>query len=320
MERVRVLISLAAFVTFVNAYPLQAIPNIHETTSPDFILSGENILTLDYLEIRNNHVQKDAPTYPFGKIWLILYKPHHYEKKEHMSENDWLRSQELARYPIPGPSKDSSWMDKDQTVFKNTGIYKWSDNDLQSIVFRLMVEQTSLKWDSETLTWGIIREMDSFNSLTFETKDVMIIFRTCNLPERRLPPKAVINNIWFIHNATKGSLTGIQINVDFNIENMRAHKCRIAAFIHSGVTNKAVMCELDDPYYKTPGGAITSQQDFIPLYTNTSFPNFKLFIPYDTFPVSANYSDYYALIQILDEKWSRIESKRSEIFQIIRQE
>lgn len=284
--------TIAVLICLLPCAAGRAIPITFDASgSPDFKTSGKDILSLDYLRIVNNRVMPDGPDYPFGKIQAILYKPVRYENKHVLREPDWRPSDVIARYPIPGPSKDGRWANNDESTFRNMGLYRWSDGDIDQITFRIIVENPTKPWETETLDWGTIHENENFSGTVFKNDNAIAIFRTSNLPELELTSSVVINDIWFVHNVSHGDNQGLEVHVDFQVDNMRTQTCRLAAFVHTELDGAPVKCQIDDPEYKTSDGYLTSQNLFVPLYLTADYPDMALFIPYDAFPPSVDFRD-----------------------------
>jgi hypothetical protein len=237
-----------------------------------------------------------------------------------MNEDDWVRSDEIMRVMIQGPSSDGRWSNDDETVFKNLGVHQWSGGAKDRIVFRFMVDQPSSDWDTDTLMWGTVRENDSYDAQLYETADMSVIFRTLDLPEVALIPSVIFNDIWFVHNVKKDGRTGLEAHVDFQVNNLRADLCRLAGFVHLNTDGSQVPTPLEDPAFRTPEGFLTVQSEFVPVYTYSSFADYPLFIPYDAFPVSADFAPYYMVVQVLDSEWKQLGSMNSVVFEVNRPE
>ena len=316
MRRLLILIGPVLLLLSV-ASRVPALPEIYDASGDrDFIFEGETTLAVDYLGVWNNGVFEDGVDYPYGRIWLILYKPEPYEKRGRMDEDDWNRRDELSRYELPGPSSRARWENGDECVYRDTGIHKWSEHPFDRIVFRILVEEPTPSWDVDTLIWGVIHEDDSYDPLVFENENLRVVFRTLDLPEVFLPPVARINQVWLEHDTKEENWEGLQVHLAFQIDNLRCYKARLALHVHYDQDGEPVLCKINEPAYMTPDGHLTAQKDFIPCYTNTEFPDFALFVPYAGFPESDDYVDYYADIEILDEKWEPVESCVTPVFSV----
>jgi hypothetical protein len=296
-----------------------AIPQAFDGTgNADLITQGQGLLCLDYLGVRDNRVQEDGADYPYGRLWLILYDPGHYDCRKEMKEEDWAPADELDRLQLPGPSDQARWSNDDEMVYRNFGVLEWKTANLDRLVFRIIVDDPTASWETDTLAWGVIEENDSLNTVIYETADLTAIFRTTDLPELTLAPAITISDVWFVHNVKKDNMRGLEVHIDYQVDNMRTVPCRVAAFIHTEGDATPVECAMDDPKYRTSDGHLTVQEDFVPIYTNTSFSDVALFIPYDAFPVSDDFVSYYAVVQILDAGWHELGSTESVPFEVRR--
>ena len=316
MQKFSILILLALVLT---AFPLtaSALPELFDGEGdPEFIDLGSDILCLDYLGVWNNGVFEDAADYPYGKLWLIIYEPYNYEDMDEMEEEDWDRRDEIQRIELPGPSTRQRWRNDDEFTFLNCGIHVWSEHHFSRVVFRIFVEEPTPEWEVDTLMWGTIYEDDSYAPIEFNNDELWAYFRTTDLPEPDLMAGGMISDIWFEHNVYNLEMDGLEIHIEFDVYDMRAETGRIAAFVHYDIDDKAVECMIDDNDWSTPDGNLTVQMDFVPLFPRTTFNDFALFIPYEAFPESREYIDYYVDIEILDGEWEFIVDASSPVFEV----
>ncbi len=318
--RTPLLFTLAFLVVALFRIAAHAQPEVYDAEEEGtlFITDGFDILCLDYLEVFDNGVQEDGTDFPYGRLWLIMYDPRPYEDQSEMNEDEWDRRDELERFELPGPSSQGRWGNDDSVAFRSAGIYGWDENRWDRVVFRLVVEEPTEAWETDTLMWGTIHEDDSYNTEVFEDEQINVFFRTTDLPEERLFPDAEITEIWFEHNVMSGGREGLEVHVVFDIDHMRTYTGRLCVFVHYEVDGEQVICAGDDPAYESPNGYLTIQEDFVPLYPTTTFTDFPLFIPYDAFPESDRYIDYYIDIEILDELWELIGTGTSPVFELRR--
>jgi hypothetical protein len=237
-----------------------------------------------------------------------------------MNEDDWVRSDEIIRVIIQGPSADGKWANDNEMVFKNLGVHEWSAGAKDRIVFRFLVDRPSEDWETDTLMWGIARETETQDATSYELPEMSVIFRTLDLPETAPPPVVTFNDVWFVHDVKKDGRTGLEAHVDFQVDNLRASLCRLAGFVHSNADGSQVSTPIEDPEYRTSEGFLTVQEEFVPVYTNTSFSDYSLFIPYDAFPVSADFVSYYVVVQVLDSDLKQLGSTNSVAFEVKRPE
>jgi len=309
--------SLALLLLLFTAGHTSALPAIYDADNDvRFIDLGSEVLAIDYLGIWDNRVLGSGTDYPYGHIWIILYQPEPYESRDLIEENTWNRSYEIDRFEIPGPSRDGLWENNDEVAFRNLGIHDWHEGETDRIVFRIVVEEPAIDTPTETLTWGTIHEDDTYTALQFANANLEILFRTLALPETFLRPSVSFEDAWFEHNVKMGMHTGLEVHVRFQVDNLRSYPCRLAAFVHYIENDNPVECRMQDPLYRTPNGNITIQEDFMPYYTSTIFDDFDMFIPYEAFPPSDDYVDYYMIIEVMDADRLVIASLRSRVFSV----
>jgi len=306
-------------ILLLLATPSSAIEICNEADNPDVITAGTNILTIDYLGIVDNGVTETGADPSYASLWLIIYDPRHYADIPEMNEDEWRRSHEIARFQIPGPSTQGRWRNDDEVAYRNFGIYDWASDRFDQVVFRIYVEEPGEGVATDTLMWGVIQEDDTYDSnLEFIGGSLQINFRTTTLPENVLRPEATITETWLVHNAESGSYNGLEIHVKLQIDNMRARQCRLAAYVHLDSNGESVYSNIDDPTFSTPSGYLTVQEEFVPIYPETIFNDFVLFIPYEAFPTSDDYVDYHANLEILDNDWNYLGSIQTPAFSVLR--
>jgi hypothetical protein len=280
---------------------------------------GDRVLTIDYLYIDDNAVVETGTDYPYGRIWLVLYDPRHYDIKDMMGEEDWFASHELARLELPGPSSDGRWADGDEIAFHNMGIYDWESDRFDSLFFRIYVEEPSDKYPVDTIMWGEVQEDDTYDlSLDFDNDYMSVHFRTTALPELTPTPEVTFEETWMEHNVNFGGYDGLEVHLKFQIDDYRANVGRVAAYLHYSHNDESVLCRVDDPSFATPSGFLTVQEDFTPIYPYTVFTDFSLFIPYAAFPISDDYIDYFANVEILDTEYNLLASGVTPVFSVMR--
>ena len=279
--------------------------------------SGTDVLTVDYIGIWINGVTETGTDYPYGRVWLILYDPTVYAKMDTMEEDAWNRADEVARYEIPGPSSTNRWANGDEVIYKNFGIHDWASREFDSLVFRITVEEPDNQNAVDTLIWGVIFEDDTYDSdYEFHTDSVSIYFRTTRLPEIYELQNVTFQEIWIEHGIEVDGFKGIMVHANFQVDNLRAVTCRLAGFVHYSNSSESVQCQITDPLYLSPSGNLTIQRDFIPIYPSTLFSDMTVFIPYDAFPASDDFVDYYINLEVLDSDWNYVNSSKSPVFSV----
>ncbi|MEZ4810077.1 MAG: M12 family metallopeptidase [Allomuricauda sp.] len=120
----------------------------------------------------------------------------------------------------------------------------------------------------------VIMEMYPFNDITNRkpSKEGKIVSGT-------------LNDFSVEHNVFRDDYDGVQrkgmeISIDFNIENAKATKCRASAYF---MTKEGVALKEDNGKYRTRDGDVSSGTDFEPRYSNSRFKELKIFLPYDEF-------------------------------------
>ena len=59
-----------------------------------------------------------------------------------------------------------------------------------------------------------------------------------------------------------------------------------------------------------PNGSATIQQGFTPKYKDTTFPNFKLFMPYDELNLARGWHNLVAVLEIQNERAKDLTTKK----------
>ena len=306
---------LIAISILLPAATLCAIPLVYEPDDTGtFITSGQDILAIEYLAVRDNLTTPTGADYPDAALRIVLYKPENYEWRGLISEDVWDRRDELQSFSIPGPSADGNWANDGMVAFRSSGIYTWTDQRFDRIVFRIVVDNPSDIRATETLIWGIINETSSRSTVEFHNDSVDVNFRTLDLPEETGTPSVEIEEVWYERNIVNAGYEGINVHVRFHASDMRTLAGRIGVYVHYMNSNAPVECYVQDAAYRTSEGSLTIQQDFMPLMTETTFTDFIFFIPYAAFPESHNFIEYYTTVQILDSSWMLMASHESGSF------
>lgn len=116
------------------------------------------------------------------------------------------------------------------------------------------------------------------------------------------PPKPVINKVWLEHSAYKNGEKGMMIHVDFSIANLKDEAGRIGVFFISS-DGKIVSAGRNNQYSTTAGGQLTVQDTFTPIYDNSHWKDYKLFIPYSEFSNIVG-GDYRCRVSIMKDGYS----------------
>ena len=131
-------------------------------------------------------------------------------------------------------------------------------------------------------------------------------------PQPALRPYAAFKTARVERDVTVSGRRGIRVHGKFTINNFVGRKGRFAAFFHfkgqSGLIKG--LPTPGSPNYKSPNGAATIQQRFTPKYKNTTFPNFKLFMPYDELNLARGWHNLVAVLEIQDERAKFLTTKK----------
>lgn len=93
------------------------------------------------------------------------------------------------------------------------------------------------------------------------------------------------NKVWFEYNIVQNNQTGLRIHADFTSFNLRGKALRIAGYFYKASGEKLVDT---NGLYTTVDGAVAVVEEFTPVYDNTSYSDFTMFIPNSEFHLPEN--------------------------------
>jgi hypothetical protein len=131
-------------------------------------------------------------------------------------------------------------------------------------------------------------------------------------PQLALRPYAAFKTARVERDVTVSGRRGIRVHGKFTINNFVGRKGRFSAFFRFKGQSGWIKA-LPTPgssIYKRPNGSATIQQAFTPKYKNTTFPNFKLFIPYDELNLARGWHNLVAVLEIQDDRAKDLTSKK----------
>ena len=108
-------------------------------------------------------------------------------------------------------------------------------------------------------------------------------------------PYGQIQNIWIEENVSELSKQGLRIHVKFTVNNLQYKDCQIAAFFE--FSSGKPLRDFND-LYKTTDGYVAVQEPFRPIYTNTSFEDVALFIPYEEMHLGPGKQDLRFMVKL----------------------
>ena len=97
---------------------------------------------------------------------------------------------------------------------------------------------------------------------------------------KKSSPKANIQKVWVDHNQFEDSVKGMRIHVKFDVDHFKDSKGRVIAYFYK--KNGDALKDFNEKY-DTIDGYVCVWKNFTPLYDNTLFSDFKLFMPYREF-------------------------------------
>lgn len=113
------------------------------------------------------------------------------------------------------------------------------------------------------------------------------------------------------HGVTVNGKLGVQINVSFDIDNMKGRKGKVVAFFHDE-NRQSIKSTFAD--YRTTGGTLYSREWFTPKYDNTKFTNVHIFLPLETLPKSSETKVIKYTVYLYDDKDKELDSTTSHSF------
>jgi hypothetical protein len=110
---------------------------------------------------------------------------------------------------------------------------------------------------------------------------------------------ATINKVWGEYNVMQDNVEGMLIHVSFDVSNMLNKKGNCNAYFHYNNGNK--LRDTND-LYTSHDGQVSVGKSFTPSYDNSTYSDFKMFLPYSELHVSSSGSTSLKFqIIVLDE-------------------
>ena len=111
-------------------------------------------------------------------------------------------------------------------------------------------------------------------------------------------PSARILKVWVDHNQFEDGVKGMRIHVKFEVDKLKGGKGSVNAYFH--YKNGNPLKDFNEKY-RTTNGKVSCGRHFQPGYVNTTYEDFKLFMPYRELHMKAGKYDLKFNVQIFDE-------------------
>ena len=98
---------------------------------------------------------------------------------------------------------------------------------------------------------------------------------------------AKIEKVWMEHDVWENGEKGMRIHVKFDNKNMKGHTGRVIAYFYWDDTNGNPLKDRDNRYHTTDGNVCVGE-GFTPSYDNSTYNDFKLFMPLDQFDITTS--------------------------------
>jgi hypothetical protein len=115
---------------------------------------------------------------------------------------------------------------------------------------------------------------------------------------------AKINNVWVENNASENGQVGIRIHISMSIYNLISKQCEAAAYFY---TASGVALDDKNNKYCTMNGKVSCGKTFTPMYDNTLFKDFTMFMPYEELHTSGGKYKFHVIL------WDKSASTASEL-------
>lgn len=113
------------------------------------------------------------------------------------------------------------------------------------------------------------------------------------------------------HGVTVNGKLGVQINVSFDIDNMKGRKGKVVAFFYDENLQSIKSTFAD---YRTTGGNLYSREWFTPKYDNTKFTDVHIFLPLETLPKSNENKLIKYTVYLYDDTDKKLDSTTLQYF------
>jgi len=125
---------------------------------------------------------------------------------------------------------------------------------------------------------------------------------------------AKIEQVWQEHNVFGGIEKGMNIHVKFSVNNMLNKQGMVAVYFY--FLDGTALKDYNLKYYSTTDGNVAVGENYTPLYTNCSYDNFVLFMPYLELHLSDDVHDLKFRVDIFDNNLRSIARSDYYEFQI----
>lgn len=106
--------------------------------------------------------------------------------------------------------------------------------------------------------------------------------------------KATIKEIWVDHGAyDEYNQKGMRIHLKFETEDLKGVEGQVIAYFFYDDETKI---KDTNNRYSTPDGQVSVAKPFTPSYDNSTYNDFKLFMPYSELHLNSSYSCYFSII------------------------
>lgn len=109
---------------------------------------------------------------------------------------------------------------------------------------------------------------------------------------------ATVNKVWLEHGSMKNGEKGMTIHVDFNVIGLKGKTINVIAYFYD--SNKKKLTGGIGSYKATDGQVCSSDTDK-PIYDNSHWSDFDIFIPYSALPLKSGEHDYYIQVSVYDK-------------------
>lgn len=113
------------------------------------------------------------------------------------------------------------------------------------------------------------------------------------------------------HGVTVNGKLGVQINVSFDIDNMKGRKGRVGVFFYNE-NNEIIKTGFKD--FQTTSGGLYGEKWFTPKYDNSTYSNVGIFIPLETLPKSNEEKLIYYLAYLYDDTGKELDNTTPQRF------
>ena len=106
---------------------------------------------------------------------------------------------------------------------------------------------------------------------------------------------ASVNKLWIEYDVLENNVKGMRIHVNFTIYNYKDRKGYCSAYFYN---SDGTPLKDYNKVYSTSAGNVSAWNTFVPIYDNTSFNDYALFIPYSELHRSKGYYELKLYVEI----------------------